>query len=112
MLLANDDLFELWRTEIGLDRYTREGEWATKIGQLDIFDWKDLDGVIEQLDGEIKKRRMRNSYFFINLRLLCFALQKILDLGDLCQQLRIQKLSMENFRSNNLKIYTQSLRII
>lgn len=56
----NGDAFvELWQIEVGLDRYPREGEWATykyKIGQLDMFDdWNDLDAVIEQLDEEIKK---------------------------------------------------------
>lgn len=55
----NGDAFILlWQMEVGLDRYPREGEWATykyKIGQLDMFDdWTDaLDGVIEQLDEEI-----------------------------------------------------------
>lgn len=55
----NGDAFILlWRTETGVERYPREGEWATykyKIGQLDMFeDWTDaLDGVIEQLDQEI-----------------------------------------------------------
>ena len=36
-----DALIELWRIETGVDRFPREGEWATytyKIGQLDIFD--------------------------------------------------------------------------
>ena len=56
----NGDAFILlWQTEVGLDRYPREGEWATykyKIGQLDMFDdWNELDAVIEQLDREIGK---------------------------------------------------------
>ena len=48
----------LWQTETGIERFPRDGEWGTykyKIGQLDIFeDWDELDGVIEQLDKEIK----------------------------------------------------------
>jgi hypothetical protein len=56
----NGDAFiMLWQVETGVDRYPREGEWATyryKIGQLDMFeDWDELDSVIEQLDREIKK---------------------------------------------------------
>ena len=53
-----DALIELWRSETGIQRFPRDGEWATykyKIGQLDMFeDWDELDGVIEQLGGEIK----------------------------------------------------------
>ena len=52
-----DALIELWRSETGIERYPREGEWATyqyKFGQLDMFeDWDELDSVIEQLDREI-----------------------------------------------------------
>lgn len=55
----NGDAFILlWQTEVGLDRYPREGEWQTykyKTGQLDMFEWDDLDDVIEQLDEEIAK---------------------------------------------------------
>ena len=53
-----DALIQLCQIETGIDRYPREGEWSTykyKIGQLDMFDWNDLDGVIEQLDEEINK---------------------------------------------------------
>ena len=56
----NGDAFiMLWRVETGIERFPREGEWATyryKIGQLDMFeDWDELDNVIEQLDREISK---------------------------------------------------------
>lgn len=48
-------LIELWHSEIGIQRFPRDGEWGTykyKIGQLDMFDdWDELDGVIEQLDS-------------------------------------------------------------
>lgn len=46
----------LWQTETGLDRFPLEGEWnyKYKVGQLDIFeDGGEIDGVIDQLDGEI-----------------------------------------------------------
>lgn len=54
-----DALILLWQTETGIERYPRDGEWATyqyKIGQLDIFeDGGEIDGVIDQLDEEIGK---------------------------------------------------------
>lgn len=53
----NGDAFiDLWRTETGLQRYPREGEWQTykyKIGQQDFLD--ELDGVIGQLDKELER---------------------------------------------------------
>lgn len=56
----NGDAFiELWRMEVGLERYPREGEWQTyKYGlpQLDIFEDGGLcDQLIDVLDGEIGK---------------------------------------------------------
>ena len=52
-----DALIELWRIETGIERFPREGEWATyqyKFGQLDIFDDGALcDQVIAELDNEI-----------------------------------------------------------
>ncbi|MDM1330023.1 hypothetical protein [Acinetobacter indicus] len=55
----NGDAFiELWRSETGVERVPREGEWTTysyTIGQLDIFEDGGLcDQVIEELDREIK----------------------------------------------------------
>lgn len=54
----NGDAFiELWRSETGVERVPREGEWTTysyTIGQLDIFDDGGLcDQVIEELDREL-----------------------------------------------------------
>lgn len=56
----NGDAFiELWRSETGVERVPREGEWTTysyTIGQLDIFDDGGLcDQVIDELDREIGK---------------------------------------------------------
>lgn len=56
----NGDAFiELWRSETGVERVPREGEWTTysyTIGQLDIFEDGGLcDQVIEELDREIGK---------------------------------------------------------
>ncbi|WP_180056685.1 hypothetical protein [Acinetobacter sp. YH12090] len=56
----NGDAFiELWRSETGVERVPREGEWTTykyKIGQMDIFEDGGLcDQVIEELDREIGK---------------------------------------------------------
>lgn len=52
-----DALIELWRSETGIQRFPRDGEWATykyKIGQLDIFDDGGLcDQVIDELDREL-----------------------------------------------------------
>lgn len=49
----------LWRTETGIQREPREGEWQSyqyTVGQLDIFaDGGDIDGVIDQLDREVGK---------------------------------------------------------
>lgn len=48
----------LWKMETGIEREPLEGEWQTykyKLGQLEL-DWDDLDGVIEQLDEEIKNK--------------------------------------------------------
>ena len=58
----NGDAFILlWQTETGIDRYPRDGEWATyryKIGQLDIFeDGGEIDDVIAQLDREIENKK-------------------------------------------------------
>jgi len=55
----NGDAFiELWRSETGVERVPREGEWTTysyTIGQLDIFEDGGLcDQVINELDREIK----------------------------------------------------------
>ena len=48
----------LWKTETGIEREPREGEWQTykyTVGQLDIFDDGGLcDQVISELDREIK----------------------------------------------------------
>ena len=54
----NGDAFiELWRSETGVERIPREGEWTTysyTIGQLDIFDDGGLcDQVIDELDREM-----------------------------------------------------------
>lgn len=54
----NGDAFiELWRSETGVERVPREGEWTTysyTIGQLDIFEDGGLcDQVIEELDREL-----------------------------------------------------------
>ncbi|WP_374854442.1 hypothetical protein ACEWX4_07625 [Acinetobacter indicus] len=56
----NGDAFiELWRSETGVERVPREGEWTTysyTIGQLDIFEDGGLcDQVIDELDREIGK---------------------------------------------------------
>ena len=52
-----DALIELWRSETGIQRFPRDGEWATykyKIGQLDIFDDGGLcDQFIDELDREL-----------------------------------------------------------
>ncbi len=44
-------LIQLWRTETGVSREPREGEWMTykyKIGQMDIFeDSSEINGVID-----------------------------------------------------------------
>lgn len=45
----------LLQVETGVDRYPREGEWATyryKVGQLDMFEWEDLDDVIGVRSGD------------------------------------------------------------
>lgn len=50
-----DAMIELWRMETGIERYPRDGEWQTyhyRVGQMDLF-LDELDGVIEQLGGEI-----------------------------------------------------------
>ena len=48
----------LWKTETGIEREPREGEWQTyryTVGQLDIFEDGGLcDQVINELDREIK----------------------------------------------------------
>ena len=48
----------LWKTETGIEREPREGEWQTykyTVGQLDIFEDGGLcDQVISELDREIK----------------------------------------------------------
>ncbi|WP_156189021.1 hypothetical protein [Acinetobacter indicus] len=54
----NGDAFiELWRSETGVERVPREGEWTTysyTIGQLDIFEDGGLcDQVIDELDREL-----------------------------------------------------------
>lgn len=54
----NGDAFiQLWKTETGMDRFPREGEWQSyKYGlpQLDIFeDGGACDQLVEQLDREI-----------------------------------------------------------
>lgn len=56
----NGDAFiQLWKTETGIDRFPREGEWQSyKYGlpQLDIFDdGGACDQLIEQLDEEMGK---------------------------------------------------------
>lgn len=55
----NGDAFiQLWQMELGLARFPREGEWMTykyKVGQLDMFEWEELDAVIEQSNREINK---------------------------------------------------------
>ena len=56
----NGDAFiELWRIEVGIERYPRDGEWQTyKYGlpQLDIFEDGGLcDQFIDVLDEEIAK---------------------------------------------------------
>ena len=47
----NGDAFiQLWQMELGFSRFPREGEWMTykyKVGQLDMFEWEELDAVIE-----------------------------------------------------------------
>lgn len=53
----NGDAFILlWKTETGIEQYPRVGEelsYKYKIGQQDFLDM--LDGVIQQLDGEIEQ---------------------------------------------------------
>lgn len=49
-----DALIELWRAEMRIERFPRVGEELTYVyqdGQMDLLDL--LDGVIEQLGGEI-----------------------------------------------------------
>ena len=52
-----DALIELWRSETGIQRFPRDGEWGAykyKIGQLDIFEDGGLcDQVIDELDREL-----------------------------------------------------------